>query len=144
MRVLAEALNHINAIMRPDNDMHVRICGKYMAPCFALVRPIKTFRPDLIDTINYRRTLSEIAMLGVGKQAEVIRESAANVEEALDGDGVLRMRFDVAHNKRYSPKYVKYPSPYGEVRLEADYGRETGLLCDLTFWGVEFLGRVEE
>lgn len=144
VRMLAEALNHINAIMRPNNDMHVRICGKYMAPCFAMVRPIKAFRSDLIDTINYRRTLSEIAMLGVGKQAEVIRESAANVEEALDGDGVLRMRFDVAHNKRYSPKYVEYPSPYGEVRLEADYGRETGLLCDLTFWGVEFLGRVEE
>lgn len=141
--MLAEALNHINAIMRPDYDMHVCICGKYIAPCFAMVRPIRIFRPDLIDTINYRRTLSEIAMLGVGKQAEVIRESAANVEEALDGDGVLRMRFDAAHNKRYSPKYVEYPSPYGEVRLEADYGLETGLLCDLTFWGVEFLGRVE-
>lgn len=91
--MLAEALNHINAILRPDNDMHVRICGKYMAPCFAVVRPIKTFRPDLIDTINHRRTLSEIAMLGVGKKAEVIRESATNVEEALDGDGVA-VRFD--------------------------------------------------
>lgn len=144
VRMLAEALNHINAIMKPDNNMHVRICGRYMAPCFALVRPIKAFRTDRIDTINYRRTLSEIAMLGVGRGADVLRESAANVEEALDGDGVLRMRFDVAHNKRYSPLHVEYPSPYGEVRLEADYGRERAWDCELTFWGVEFLERVEE
>lgn len=143
VRMLAEALNHINAIMKPDNNMHVRICGKYMAPCFALVRPIKAFRTDRIDTINYRRTLSEIAMLGVGRGADVLRESAANVEEALDGDGVLRMRFDGPHNKRYSPLHVEYPSPYGEVRLEADYGRGRAWDCELTFWGVEFLGRVE-
>ena len=139
VQMLAEALNHINAIMRPDNNLHVRICGKYMAPCFALVRPIRAFRPDLIDTITYRRTLSEIAMLGVGKQVEVIRESAANVEEALDEEGILRMNFDKPHNKHYSPKYIEYPSPYGDVRLEADYKQERALLCDLTFWAVEFL-----
>lgn len=142
--MLAGALNHINAIMRPDNNMHVRICGKYMAPCFALARPIRAFRPDLIDTVTYRRTLSEIAMLGVGQQADVIRESVANVEEAIDGDGVLRMEFDAPHNKRYSPRYIEYPSPYGDVRLETDYRQKNALLCDLTFWAVEFLWLVEE
>ena len=144
IQMLAGALNHINAIMRPDNNMHVRICGKYIAPCFALVRPIRAFHPDLIDTITYRRTLSEIAMLGVGTGADVIRESVANVEEAIDRDGILRMSFDKPHNKHYSPKYIVYPSPYGDVRLEADYKQEKALLCDLTFWAVEFLWLVEE
>ena len=74
-----DALNHINTIMRPDNEMHVHICGKYKTPCFALVRPIKVFRPDRIDSITYRHILSEIAMLGVGKGVDVIRESAASV-----------------------------------------------------------------
>lgn len=143
VRMMAGALNHINAIMRPDNNMHVRICGKYMAPCFAMVRPVRAFRPDLIDTITYRRILSEIAMLGVGQQAHVIRESVANVEEAIDGDGILRMDFNALHNKRYSPKYIEYPSPYGDVRLEADYRQKNALLCDLTFWAVEFLWLAE-
>lgn len=143
VHMLADALNHINAIMRPENNMHVRICGKYMAPCFALVRPVRAFHPDLIDTITYRRTLSEIAMLGVGAEADVIRESAANVEEAIDQNGILQMNFDKPHNKRYSPKYIEYPSPYGDVRLEADYKREQALPCDLTFWAVEFLWLVE-
>lgn len=143
VRMLAGALNHINAVMRPDNNMHVHVCGKYMAPCFALVRPIRAFRPDLIDSITYRRILSEIAMLGVGEQAEVLRESAANVEEAIDGDGILRMNFDAPHNKRYSPRYIEYPSPYGDVRLEPDYGKKNALWCDLTFWAVEFLELVE-
>ena len=143
VRKMTDALNHINTIMRPDNEMHVRICGKYMAPCFALIRPIKVFRPDRIDSITYRRILSEIAMLGVGKGVDVIRESAASVEESLDEDGILRMDFDASHNKRYSPKHIEYPSPYGDVRLEADYRRENALLCDLTFWAVEFLWLVE-
>lgn len=143
VRMMAGALNHINAIMQPDNNMHVRICGKYMAPCFAMVRPVRAFRPDLIDTITYRRILSEIAMLGVGQQAHVIRESVANVEEAIDGEGILRMDFNAPHNKRYSPKYIEYPSPYGDVRLEADYRQKNALLCDLTFWAVEFLWLAE-
>ena len=53
------------------------------------------------------------------------------------------MDFDASHNKRYSPKHIEYPSPYGDVRLEADYQRENALLCDLTFWAVEFLWLVE-
>lgn len=141
--MLARALNHINAVMRPDNEMHVRICGKYVAPCFAMIRPIRAFRSDLIDTVTYRRVLSEIAMLGVGQQADVIRESIANVEEALDGDGVLRMDFSTPHNKRYSPRRIEYPSPYGDVRLEADYGQKNAFLCDLTFWALEFLWLAE-
>lgn len=139
VRLLANSINHINKIMKPDSNMHVRILGKYVAPCFALIRPIRAFHPDLIDTITYRRILSEIAMLGAGEDIDVIRESVANVKEALDKDGILRMNLKQPHNKRYSPKYIEYPASYTDVRLEADYKNDIGLLCDLTFWGIEFL-----
>ena len=139
IQMLAETLNHINAIMKPDNNMHVRIKGKYIAPCFALIRPIRAFDSETMDTIMYRRVLSEIAMLGVGEQADVIRESAANVREALDKDGILRINFAKPHNKRYAPNKIEYPAPYTDVRLEADYRNKNALLCDLTFWAIAFL-----
>lgn len=137
--LLGAALNHINAVMKPDNNMHVRINGKFVAPCFALVRPIRPFRTDVIESMLYRRVLTEIAMLGVGHTVGVIHESAANVEEALDKEGILRLDFSVPHNKRYSPRKIDYPTPYADVRLEADYKSETAFLCDLTFWAVQFL-----
>lgn len=141
--MMADALNHINEIMKPDNEMHVRIGGRYYAPCFALIRPIRAFRKDLIDSILYRRVLSEIAMLGVGERVDVIRESVQNVREAIDRDGILHMDFTVPHNKRYSPKNIRYAGPYTDVRLESDYHDKNALLCDLTFWAVEFLYFVE-
>ena len=139
IRILAGALNNINAIMNPENNIHVRINGKYSVPGFALVRPIRAFRPDLIDSITYRRLLTEIAMTGVGETVDVIRESVENVAEAINKDGILRMNFDQPHNKRYSPKYIEYPTAYVDVRLEADYKDKKALLCDLTYWAVEFL-----
>lgn len=137
--MLSQSINHINSIMKSDNNMHVRIEGKYYAPCYAFVRPFRAFNVDLIDTITYRRILSEIAMLGVGEKVDIIRQSVHNIKEAIDKDGILRMNFDVPHNKRYSPKKIEYPGPYTDVRLEADYKNKNALLCDLTFWAVEFL-----
>jgi hypothetical protein len=102
--MLVDSLNHVNAIMKPDNNMYIRISGKFVAPCFAPVRPIRPFRGDLINTILLRRLLTEIAMLGIGENVGIIRESAINVEEALSGDGILRLNFNLPHNKRYSPK----------------------------------------
>jgi hypothetical protein len=49
------------------------------------------------------------------------------------------MNFALPHNKRYSPKQIEYPTPYVDVRLEPDYKSKTSLLCDLTYWAVEFL-----
>lgn len=141
--VLAEAFNHINEIMKPDNNMHVRIGGKFYGPCFALVRPLRAFDANLIDTITYRRILSEIAMLGVGERVDIIRQSVQSVQEAIDKDGIMRMNFNAPHNKRYSPKKIEYTSAYNDVRLEADYKNKNALLCDLTFWAVEFLYLVE-
>lgn len=104
---------------------------------------IKAFHPDLIDSILYRRVLTEIAMLGVGEQVDIIRESALNVRNALDDNGILRMNYAHSHNKRYSPKKLLYPTPYTDIRLEPDYNSKNALLCNLTFWAVQFLYLVE-
>ena len=100
---------------------------------------LRHFKADLIDNITYRRLLTEIALLGVGESVGVIRDSAANIESAIGDDGILRMNFDLPHNKRYSPKKIEYPTPYNDVRLEPDYKRKYALECDLTFWAVQFL-----
>ena len=78
-------------------------------------------------------------MLGVGNNVSIIRESVANLEEALSGDGILRLNFDLPHNKRYSPKKIEYPTAYTDVRLEPNYKSKNALLCDLTFWAVQLI-----
>ncbi len=143
IKLLATSLNHLNKIVKPDYNMHVRIDGKFYAPCFAFIRPLKAFHPDFIDSILYRRVLTEIAMLGVGEQVDIIRESAQNVKNALDNNGILRMNFAQPHNKRYSPKKIEYPTPYSDIRLEPDYKSKSAILCDLTFWAVQFLYLVD-
>lgn len=140
-KLMADALNHYNDITQGGNPIHVKIGNRYYVP-FPLQMensPIRPFRTDLIDTITYRRLLTEIAMLGVGKSVGVLCETAANIEEAMSHDGILRMRLDLPHNKRYSPKSIDYPTPYTDVRLEPDYRRKYALECDLTFWAVQFL-----
>jgi len=139
VKMLAESINRINEIMNPNTDMHIRIKGFYKAPYGALCRPIKPFRLDTVDVILYRRVLTEIAMLGVGKSVDVLRQSAAVIEEALSADGVLRLDFSKPHNKRYSPKKLENPNAYSDIRLEPDYTSETAFLCDLTFWAVQFM-----
>ncbi len=143
IKILADAFNHINRIMSPNNEMHIRIAGKFYGPCFAFIRPIRAFEPDLIDSITYRRNLTEIAMLNVGDRVEIIGQSVQAIREAIDEDGILRMNIKALHNKRYSPKYIEYNSAYSDVRLEADYKNKNALDCDLTYWAVEFLHLVE-
>lgn len=93
---------------------------------------------DLVDTILYRRTLTEVGMLGVGHQAKVLCETADNIRSAMDERSVLQMRFDLPHNRRYSPKLLHDPGPYTDLKLER--GKDQRALdCDLTFWTVECL-----
>lgn len=141
--MLADALNRINAIMKPENSMSVKVKGKYYAPGMALIFPIRAFRADLVDTIMYRRLLTEAAMLGVGERVGFIRESADNIREALGADGILRFDMRNVKNKRNTPRYIEYPGAYCDVRLEADYSDKTAIDCDLTYWAVEFLHYVE-
>ena len=146
IKSMSNALNHYNEITRGGpHPIHVKIGNRYYAPFPINMAnsPIRAFRTDLIDSITYRRLLTEIAMLGVGESVGVLCESAANIEEAINGDGILRMRFDLPHNKRYSPKSIVYPTAYLDVRLEPDYKRKYALECDLTFWAVQFLTLVK-
>ena len=139
--LLADALNHYNAILHGNNPIHVKHGTKYYVPAPLNMgnSPIRAFRADIIDIITYRRLLTEIAMLGVGERVDVIRESVANISEAIDADGILRMDLKSPHNKRYSPKSIEYPTAYVDVRLEPDYKRKYALECDLTFWAVQFI-----
>lgn len=138
IQMLADALNHINRIMKPDNQMHVKVKGRYYAPCYALVTPIRAFDPEDINIINYRRILTDIAMLGVGDRVDVIKESLEAISAATDDAGILQMNLTKPHNKHYSPKNIEYPTPYVDVRLEENYKDGHGLDCDLTFWAVQF------
>ncbi|MDR1688130.1 MAG: hypothetical protein LBS21_05910 [Clostridiales bacterium] len=141
IKMMADALNHYNEISREANLIHVKIGNRYYAPFPLNIHnsPIRAFRADLIDSITYRRLLTEIAMLGAGEGVGVLRESARNIEDAIGSDGILRMRLDLPHNKRYSPKSIEYPTPYVDVRIELDYKRRYAFECDLTFWAVQFL-----
>lgn len=138
-KMLADSINHINMIMKPDNNMHVHINGKFYGPCFAFIRPFRSFNSDIVDSILYRRPLTEIAMLGIGKNVDILRESIENIKQALSEDGILKMNFGLPHNKRYSPKKIEYSTAYSDVRLEPDYKTKTSFMCDLTFWAVELL-----
>lgn len=141
IQMLADALNHINRIMKPDTPINVKVKSRYYAPCFALVTPIRAFDPDCIDTINYRRVLTEIAMLGVGEKVDVIKESLKAISEATNDEGILKINLSKPHNRHYSPKNIEYPTPYVDVRLEESYKNSHGLDCDLTFWAVQFINK---
>lgn len=143
IQMLADVFNHINRIMKPDNQIHVKVKSRYYAPCYALVTPIRAFDPDYINTINYRRILTEIAMLGVGDKVSVIKESLEAISTATNDEGILKMNLTQPHNNHYSPKNIEYPTPYVDVRLEENYKFGHGLDCDLTFWAVQFRNLVE-
>lgn len=138
-RLPAVAINRMEEIPGGGNRIQIRIRGKYMAPGWAPVRPFRPFRAGCIETIMCRRPLTELAMPGLGGAADVLRVSAENIREAMDADGILRLDFRRLRNKRYSPESIEYPGACVDVRPEADYADETALLCDLTFWAVEFL-----
>lgn len=144
VKMLGDSLNHINAVMKPENSMYIRIKGKYIAPCGAFIHPFRPFHPDAPDSIFYRRALTEIAMLGVGNSVDVIKESVSNIEEELEKDGILRMYSVIPKDKCYRAQKIGFPSAYIDVRLEADYKIEKAWLCDLTFWAVQFLYLVKE
>ncbi|MDE7284682.1 MAG: hypothetical protein K2N85_14030 [Lachnospiraceae bacterium] len=143
IQMLVDAFNHINKIMKSDNQIHVKVKSRYYAPCYALVTPIRAFDSNYINIINYRRILTEIAMLGVGDKVGIVKESLEAIDAVTNDDGILKMNLTQLHNKRYSPMNINYPTPYVDVRLEENYKSGYGLDCDLTFWAVQFKNLVE-
>lgn len=144
VKMLADSLNRINEIMKPDNEMSIKIKSKFIGPCFALIKPLHPFRADMVEHILYRRYLTEIAMLGVGESVGIIHESVKNIKEAIDVEGILQTYFYLPKYKRYLANNIEYPTAYVDVKLEPDYKRKYAQECDLTFWAVQFLKFVED
>lgn len=132
INAIINAINHLNEIMQDDNSVAIKDGSKYYGPGWALVRPIKPFTADRVETVMYRRPLTEIAMLGVGENVDVIHETADNVREAIGDDGILQTKF-----KKSS--FSCYPTAYIDTILETDHKRKYALECDLTFWAVQLL-----
>jgi len=139
--IMADAINHINKITDDKNNIHIKINDNYYCPLWAFIRPIKAFSLEMVqhNYVMYRRVLTEIAMLGVDQKVDIIKESVKNVKEALSKDGVMRIKFDTAYNKKRYLDILKYPTAYAEVGLEDNYKKENALECDLTFWAIQFL-----
>lgn len=138
IQMMADAVNHICTIMKDDNSLAVKINGRNYGSLWMLIHPIKPFHVNTMETVMYRRVLTEIAMLGVGIKADVIRQSVENTEGALSKDGIINLNFDSAYQKRIFLSQ-KWSGPYCDVWLEEDYKSLTALQCDLTFWAVQFL-----
>jgi hypothetical protein len=137
VKLMASAINHMDDIFTGDYRNGIVsdfVLKNGKGPLWSLSKPFERFSVNYSGSL-FRRFLTEIAMLGVGREAEVIRESAEAVEEALSGDGILR--FNYASDKLR--KKTKYAYAYGEIGLEPDHKKKMALDCDLTFWAVQFL-----
>lgn len=142
LEVMANAINHLDGILNKNYNYSIESETKYNGAFWPLFRPFKHFDVNTPDSILYRRVITEIAMLGVGCRAEVIRRSMENVEEALAADGILRFNYAKPADKR---KYIpQWTTAYVDVALEPDYKKKTALDCDMTFWAVQFLHYVNE
>ena len=137
IKLLASAINHMNNDLINNTDGILVKCGKnYLGPLGCLIGHFSVRHPFSVKYNNgvmQRRLLTEMAMCGLGGSAEILRQSAENVKEALSGDGVLRLKYPVKRDK------YNAVGGYDEVFLEPDYKRKTALDCDLTFWAVQFL-----
>jgi hypothetical protein len=111
-----------------------------------MIRPHSPFTINSADAaVMHRRILTEMAMTGAGKQIDILRQSADNIEEALqNNDGILRLNYaSEAQKKALTGGKYKAVGGYGEVFLEPDYKKKTALDCDLTFWAVQLLSLVD-
>jgi hypothetical protein len=136
---LARAVNHLNAVMREDNAMTVKIGSRYYGPLWAFVRPLKPFTSTAGLDVARRKTLTHLAMLGAGDAIDVVRQSAQAVMEGLMADGILRVSFASPYIKKRYLDNMRVPGPYSEIGLETAYKKEESIWCDLTFWGVQLL-----
>jgi len=142
IKLFANAINHINNDLINDTEgVLVKGGSGYLGALGAMIRPHPAFTVDSVgDVVMHRRLLTEMAMTGAGRQIDILSQSADNVIEALQSDGILHLNFESAAQRRAltGGKY-KAVGGYGEVFLEPDYKKETAPDCDLTFWAVQFL-----
>ena len=141
IKALANAINHINNDLINDTEgVLVKGGTGYIGPYGAMIRPHPPFTVDTVDVVMHRRLLTEMAMTGAGKQITILSQSADNIKEALQNDGILRLRYkSVAQKNALTGGKYKAVGGYGEVFIEPDYKKKTALDCDLTFWAVQLL-----
>lgn len=143
--VMIDAINHLSKLTLNEYNLYVKIKNNYYVPLWALTRPLNAFSLELLPNnyVMYRRVLTEIAMLGVGGKAEIIKDSINNVKEALSKGGIIHVMFNNSYQKQRYLKMLEYSTAYSEVGLEENYKKDTALECDLTFWAVQFLKYAE-
>ena len=137
IQLLARAFNHMDSdLVNETEGILVKGAGGYAGPLGCLIGHFGLKHPFNVDSnggVMHRRLLTEMAMCGLGDSVEMVRKSVVNVEEALSGDGVLRLKYPFSRSK------YNAVGGYGEVFIEPDYTKKTALDCDLTFWAVQFL-----
>jgi len=135
---LACALNRIHTLFPEAQRLHVKQGNKYYVPLWAVRQPLYPYAAGRHSTA-YRRTLTDIVKLGIGKLVDVVNTSVVQLLSDMNRDGIVRPDFCSAYEKRRYKAGLAYPTPYSEVALEVDYASDVSLWCDLTFWAVQFL-----
>ena len=138
IKTVADAINRVNVIMKPNNDMSIRMMGIYKAPCFAFIRPFMPFGKPAVGYPNPNRIMTLMSMLGAGGSINVLHESVEIIHETLKQDGIMRMNFASSAEKRKFIKGSEYPTSYSEILLEPP-DKKYAFECDLTFWAVQLL-----
>jgi len=134
---LIDAINHHDRILKPSDGFAVKLCGKQVGPAWAYMQP---FLPLTFpgEAPNQRKTLTALARVG-GEGIHVVHRSADTVREMLDGDGVMRVTFENAQQKKIFRSNFRAAHPYAEIGLEPDHKKDTSLWVELTFWAVQLL-----
>lgn len=99
IEVFAKAVNHLNRIMKEDNQLQIKIGNQYYGPLLAYARPIKPFTMQEPYGLALRKTITHLAM-AVGNKIDVVRRSAKVVIEAMQADGIIRVNFESAYLKK--------------------------------------------
>lgn len=142
IRTLAEAINHHADVVKDCKGFAVKLNGRQVGPGWAFMSPFQPVLPHS-QAPNQRRTLTNLARC-VGDRADVVKQSAEILAEVMAEDGVFRVEFESAYQKKGFKSNLRLGHPYAEIGLEGNYRKDTAIWCDLTFWAVEFFHYIEE
>lgn len=133
-----QSVNHLGEIMKDGSSIAVKIKSKYYAPCWAFVNPLRPFSCEGVPQTACRKNMTHLAMIG-GEGIDVVKKSAENAIEAMQADGILRVKFDSPYHKKCFKSSMEQPSPYAEIGLETHHKTDTQIWTELTFWAVQLL-----
>lgn len=142
VETLAEAINHHAMVTKDCKGFAVKLDGKQVGPGWAYMTPFLPVLPHS-QAPNQRKTLTNLAMC-VGDRADIVKKSAEMLCETMAADGVFRVEFESAYQKKGFKSNLRLGHPYAEIGLERNHRKDTAIWCDLTFWAVEFLTLMEK